>query len=274
MCRPVADEPVNEITWTSGFSTIASPTSPPAPVTRLTVPGREAGLGHQLDEQRRAMGRVARRLEDDGVAGHEGRHHLPARDRDREVPGRDDPGDPDRLADAHRPLVGQLRRAPCRRTSGGPRRPSGRRCRCPPGRRRGPPRGPCPSPGSSPATSRSLCSAISAPKRYRISPRFGAGVRRHSAPATSAARIGHRDVRRGPLLEAPDDVARVGRVVALEGRAGRRIAPLPGDEVAERRRLGGRPVGGSGRRRSRSSPKSTLPRRGTHPKPVVTASEG
>ena len=44
------------------------------------------------------------------VAGHERRHHLPARDRDREVPGRDDPGDPDRLADAHRPLVRQLAR--------------------------------------------------------------------------------------------------------------------------------------------------------------------
>ncbi|HEX7347042.1 MAG TPA: aldehyde dehydrogenase family protein, partial [Candidatus Limnocylindrales bacterium] len=70
---------------------------------------REPGLGHELDQERRAVGRVARRLEDHGVAGHEGRHHLPARDRDREVPGRDDPGDPDRLADAHRPLVRQLR---------------------------------------------------------------------------------------------------------------------------------------------------------------------
>ena len=36
--RPVADEPVNEMTGTSGLSTIASPTSPPPPVTRLTVP--------------------------------------------------------------------------------------------------------------------------------------------------------------------------------------------------------------------------------------------
>ena len=56
------------------------------------------------------MGRVARRLEDDGVAADQGRHHLPARDRHREVPGRDDPGHPDRLADRHRPLVGQLGR--------------------------------------------------------------------------------------------------------------------------------------------------------------------
>ena len=56
------------------------------------------------------MRRVRRGLEHDGVAGHERRHHLPARDRHREVPGRDDPGHTERLADAHRPLVGQLRR--------------------------------------------------------------------------------------------------------------------------------------------------------------------
>ena len=39
MCLPVTDEPVNEMTDTSGLSTIASPTSAPEPVTRLTVPG-------------------------------------------------------------------------------------------------------------------------------------------------------------------------------------------------------------------------------------------
>ena len=36
---------------------------------------------------------------------------------------------------------------------------------------------------------RSLCSAMRAPKRYRISPRLGAGVRRQVRPAISAARI-------------------------------------------------------------------------------------
>ncbi len=39
MCVPVAELPVNEMTATSGLSTIASPTSAPAPVTRLTTPG-------------------------------------------------------------------------------------------------------------------------------------------------------------------------------------------------------------------------------------------
>ena len=61
MCLPVADDPVNEMTDTSGLSTIASPTSAPEPVTRLTTPGGKPGLGHQLDEQRRAMRRVATR---------------------------------------------------------------------------------------------------------------------------------------------------------------------------------------------------------------------
>ena len=36
--------------------------------------------------------------------------------------------------------------------------------------------------------SRSLCSAMSAPKRYRISPRLGAGVARQAGNAMSAAR--------------------------------------------------------------------------------------
>jgi hypothetical protein len=36
---PVADEPVKEMTGTSGESTIVSPTAVPEPVTRLTVPG-------------------------------------------------------------------------------------------------------------------------------------------------------------------------------------------------------------------------------------------
>src|SRR4029079_16537367 len=39
MALPVEDEPVNEITATSGDATIPSPTSPPEPVTRLTTPG-------------------------------------------------------------------------------------------------------------------------------------------------------------------------------------------------------------------------------------------
>src|SRR5207245_2557947 len=68
----------------------------------------ETGLGHQLDQERRAPRRVAGRLEDDGVAGDERRYDLPARDRHREVPGRDDSSHTDRLTDAHGPLVREL----------------------------------------------------------------------------------------------------------------------------------------------------------------------
>ena len=66
---PVAELPVNEMTPTSGESTIASPTSAPRARDEVDDAGREARLGHQLDEQRRAVRRVAGRLEDDGVAG-------------------------------------------------------------------------------------------------------------------------------------------------------------------------------------------------------------
>ena len=49
---------------------------------------------------------------------------------------------------------------------------------------------------------------------------------------------GHRDVGGRALLEAPDDVAPVGRVAALERLAARGLDPLPGDEVPERRDVG------------------------------------
>src|SRR3972149_4492925 len=70
--------------------------------------GREARLVHQLDQQDRAGGGVRGRFEDGRGAGHEAGHHLPAGDGDGEVPGRDDAGHADWLADAHGPLVGQL----------------------------------------------------------------------------------------------------------------------------------------------------------------------
>ena len=82
----------------------------PSPVTRLTTPGGKPASAISSTSSVAQWGVSRRRLEDDGVAGDQRRHHLPARDRHREVPGRDDPGDADRLADAHRPLVGQLGR--------------------------------------------------------------------------------------------------------------------------------------------------------------------
>ena len=92
---------------------------------------------------------------------------------------------------------------------------------------------------------RSLCSAISAPNAYRISPRFGAGRPLPHRPRRPGRTDRHRDVGRRALLEPPDHVAGVGRVAALERRAGGGIAPLAGDEVAERRDLGRRGCGRS-----------------------------
>ena len=74
-------------------------------------PGREARLDHAARRgASRSAGVSLEGLNTTVLPVTSGRHHLPARDRHREVPGRDDPGDADRLADAHRPLVGQLRR--------------------------------------------------------------------------------------------------------------------------------------------------------------------
>ncbi len=82
----------------------------PAAVDDVDDALRDPGLVQQLDEALAERGRVGRRLEDDGVARDERRQHLPGRNRDREVPGRDRADDPDRLADRHVELVPELRR--------------------------------------------------------------------------------------------------------------------------------------------------------------------
>ena len=71
---------------------------------------RQPGLLEDLDEALAQHRRVARGLEDDRVAADERGRDLPARDGDREVPGRDRADDADRLADAHLELVRHLRR--------------------------------------------------------------------------------------------------------------------------------------------------------------------
>ena len=216
------------------MSTIASPTSAPRAGDEVDDARREAGLGHQLHEERGAVRRVGGRLEDDGVAGDERRHHLPAGDRDREVPGGDDPGDPDRLADAHRPLVGELG------GDGVAEHPAALA-----GHQEG-------------DVDRFLDVAARLGEDLAHLAGHGPGqallVLRHQGAegvedlaalrrrrplphrlGGAGGPDGHRHVGRGALLEPPDEVAVVGRVAALERRAGGGLAPLPGDEVAERR---------------------------------------
>ena len=60
---------------------------------------RQPGLERQLGEAQRRQRRELGRLEDDRVARRERRAHLPRGDRQREVPGRDEPDDAERLAD-------------------------------------------------------------------------------------------------------------------------------------------------------------------------------
>ena len=85
---PTSVDPVNATLSTSPCSTTARPVSP-APVTMLTTPGRQVGLLADLGEQQRRQRRGLGRLEDDGVAGRQGRRDLPRQHQHREVP-RDD----------------------------------------------------------------------------------------------------------------------------------------------------------------------------------------
>ena len=98
------------MTLTSGWSTIALPTSPPEPVTTLTTPSGRPPSQSSSTKRTRQAGVSRRGLDHRRVAADERREQLPGRDGDREVPGRDDPDHADRPADGHRELVGHLRR--------------------------------------------------------------------------------------------------------------------------------------------------------------------
>ncbi len=178
------------------------------------------------------MGRVRGRFEDHDIAGDQGRHHLPTRNRHREIPGRDDPGDPKGLANAHRPLVGELRR---HRLAGHPPPFAGHQVGdvdpfldVAAGLRQDLAHlaGHC-------ASEALLLLGHQRPERVQNLAALG---RRRASPHRAGrpgGTDGHRHVRRGPLLEPADHVSRIGRVVAGERGAGRGIAPLPGDEVME-----------------------------------------
>ena len=88
--RPAAAPPVKPMCATAGCVTSASPTSGPRPVTTLTTPfGKPASLNElrQLEHRRR---RELRRLDDHRAARGERRRELPAGQRERRVPRRDD----------------------------------------------------------------------------------------------------------------------------------------------------------------------------------------
>ena len=100
-------EPVKETIETSGWPTRCCPATAPVPVTTLTTPGG-AGLGERLGEEERGERGDLGRLEDDRVAGGDGRQDLPRGHLQRVVPGGDRADDADRLAADGRRVVGVL----------------------------------------------------------------------------------------------------------------------------------------------------------------------
>ena len=223
---------MNEITDTSGLSTMASPTSAPLPVTRLTTPGGKPASAISSTTSVAQCGVSLDGLKTTVLPDHQGRHRLPARDGDREVPGGDDPGDAQRLADRHRPLVGQLGR------DGVAEHPA----------------------AFARHQERDVDALLDVAARLGEDLAHLAGHRSRQAllvlrhqraePVQDLAALGggrpaphrpggfgrldrHGDIGGGALLEPPDDVSRVGGVAALEGRAARGRRPLPGDEVVE-----------------------------------------
>ncbi len=72
---------------------------PAGPVDDVQHALRDSRFERQLPQLDRGERRELGRLEDDRVPGGEGRPDLPARDREREVPRRDEPDDAERLAE-------------------------------------------------------------------------------------------------------------------------------------------------------------------------------
>src|SRR6185503_5055799 len=107
--RPTSVDPVNETTRTASLTSSALPTSAPPPVTRLTTPGGIPASSRMRTKFNADSGVSVAGLKTT-VLPDQRRDDLPARDRHRKVPRRDDRGDADRLPHRHRELVAQLGR--------------------------------------------------------------------------------------------------------------------------------------------------------------------
>ena len=93
MSSPTAFDPVNVTNATVGVLDQRGPDLLADAGQEREHAGRQARLEEDLDQPRRDARRLLRRLEHDGVAGHERRRHHAGRDREREVPRRDDDAD-------------------------------------------------------------------------------------------------------------------------------------------------------------------------------------
>ncbi len=104
---PTAPDPVNAIVATPGSRDERGAGLALAGQQR-DRPGRDAGLPQRPDEHDAAAGRLLGGLEDDRVARRQGRGDHPHRDRDREVPRRDDRDDAARRVVHRVALAGNL----------------------------------------------------------------------------------------------------------------------------------------------------------------------
>ena len=185
---PTGVEPVNDTIETSGWLTSASPTTRPAPMTTLTTPaGRPAADAVLREHERRQRGHL-RGLEDDRVAGRDGRQDLPHRHLQRVVPRGDRADD----ADAARVGSATCGRRPTRPRpcppGAGPRPRSTRRCRWSRARRTRSSAGwACPSAGSRPLRTPPPASRAARPAASSARERSAGGAVDQSWKASVAA---------------------------------------------------------------------------------------
>jgi hypothetical protein len=93
---PTSVDPVKAILAAAGWLTTAAPTSP-APVTKLTTPGRQVRFREDLGELERGDGGGLGGLEHHGVSRGERGSELPREHEQREIP-RESPARPRRAA--------------------------------------------------------------------------------------------------------------------------------------------------------------------------------
>ncbi len=98
MPRPVATEPVKLIASMRASVTSFSPTTEPRPIDEVEHAGRDAGAVDDVGERPGAARHQLGRLDHDAIAVGQRRRDLPGRNRDREIPRRDEADHAERLA--------------------------------------------------------------------------------------------------------------------------------------------------------------------------------
>ena len=96
--RPVETDPVNDIADTSGCVEQRRSDFRAAAHDEVEHTGRQTGVRNDVRQDMGAAGHEIGRLEHDAIAVGERRRDFPGRDRDREIPRRDQRDDADRLA--------------------------------------------------------------------------------------------------------------------------------------------------------------------------------